>query len=70
MEWLMWFTKFENTKPVSLVIFFGLFCGVLVYLYGSKQRGAQLESFKNIPLQDDDIYLGNNHESGQQKSIS
>jgi cbb3-type cytochrome oxidase subunit 3 len=55
MEWLMWFTKFENTKPVSLVIFFGLFCGVLVYLYGNKQRGAQLESFKNIPLQDDDI---------------
>ena len=55
MEWLMWFTKFENTKPVSLVIFFGLFCGVVVYLYGSKQRGAQLESFKNIPLQDEDI---------------
>jgi cbb3-type cytochrome oxidase subunit 3 len=55
MEWLMWFTKFENTKPVSLVIFFGLICGVLVYLYGNKQRGAQLESFKNIPLQDDDI---------------
>jgi cbb3-type cytochrome oxidase subunit 3 len=55
MEWLMWFTKFENTKPVSLLIFFSLFCGVLVYLYGSKKRGAQLESFKNIPLQDDDI---------------
>ena len=55
MEWLMWFTKFENTKPVSLVIFFLLFCGVIVYLFGSKQRGAQLESFKNIPLQDDDI---------------
>jgi cbb3-type cytochrome oxidase subunit 3 len=55
MEWLMWFTKFENTKPVSLVIFFSLFCGVLIYLYGNKQRGQQLESFKNIPLQDDDI---------------
>ncbi len=54
MEWLMWFTEFENTKPVSLVIFFSLFCGVLIYLYGSKKRGQQLESFKNIPLQDDD----------------
>jgi cbb3-type cytochrome oxidase subunit 3 len=53
MEWLMWFTKFENTKPVSLVIFFVLFCGVMLYLYGSRSRGEKLENFKNIPLQDD-----------------
>ncbi|MCB4811118.1 cbb3-type cytochrome c oxidase subunit 3 [Methylovorus menthalis] len=53
MEWLMWFTKFENTKPVSLVIFFVLFCGVMIYLYGSRSRGEKLENFKNIPLQDD-----------------
>jgi cbb3-type cytochrome oxidase subunit 3 len=53
MEWLMWFTKFENTKPVSLVIFFVLFCGVMVYLYGNRTRGEKLENFKNIPLQDD-----------------
>lgn len=55
MEWLMWFTKFENTKPLSLVIFLALFCGVIIYLYGDKQRGTQMERFKNIPLQDDDI---------------
>lgn len=55
MEWLLWFTKFENTKPLSLVIFFILFCGVLVYVYGSKTRGEKLESYKNIPLQDDEI---------------
>ncbi|MGZ8252799.1 MAG: cbb3-type cytochrome c oxidase subunit 3 [Methylophilaceae bacterium] len=54
MEFLLWFTKFENTKPLSLVIFFTLFCGVLIYLYGSKARGEKLEQFKNIPLQDDD----------------
>ena len=53
MEILLWFTRFENTKPLSLVIFFSLFCGVLVYLYGNKSRGKQLEEFKNIPLQDD-----------------
>ena len=54
MEWLLWFTKFENTKPLSLVIFFTVFCGVLVYLYGSKKRGKKLEDYKNIPLQDDE----------------
>jgi cbb3-type cytochrome oxidase subunit 3 len=55
MEFLLWFTKFENTKPLSLVIFFTVFVGIVIYLYGNKQRGEQLESYKNIPLHDDDI---------------
>ncbi|HZV98329.1 MAG TPA: cbb3-type cytochrome c oxidase subunit 3 [Methylophilaceae bacterium] len=58
MEWLLWFTKFENTKPLALVIFFVLFCGILIYLYGSKRRGQKLEQHKNIPLQDDDKQAG------------
>lgn len=53
MEWLMWFTKFENTKPLALVIFFTMFCLVLYYLFGSRQRGEQLETHKHIPLLDD-----------------
>ena len=55
MDWLLWFTKFENTKPLSLVIFFAVLWGVVFFLYGYKKRGAQLESFKSIPLQDDEI---------------
>ena len=62
MDILLWFTKFENTKPVSLVIFFVLFCGILVYLYGSRTRGQELETYKNIPLQDDENELGKHHE--------
>lgn len=54
MELLLWFTKFENTKPLSLVIFFAVFCGILLYLYGSRSRGQRLEEYKNIPLQDED----------------
>ena len=54
MEWLMWFTKFENTKPLALVIFFTLFCGILLYLYGSRGRGERLEEYKNIPLLDEE----------------
>lgn len=53
MDWLAWFTKFENTKPLSLVIFFTVFCGILLYLFGSKTRGERLESYKNIPIDDE-----------------
>jgi len=54
MEWLLWFTRFENTKPVSLMIFFVVFCGILFYLYGDKARGERIEDLKNIPLLDDE----------------
>lgn len=53
MEWLMWFTRFENTKPLALVIFFTVFCLILLYLYGSRRRGGELESRKHIPFQDE-----------------
>ena len=53
MDALMWFTKFENTKPLALVLFFAAFCIILYYVFGSKKRGEWLESQKYIPLQDD-----------------
>ncbi|MFA7240658.1 MAG: cbb3-type cytochrome c oxidase subunit 3 [Sulfuricellaceae bacterium] len=53
MEWLMWFTKFENSKPLSLVIFFITFCGILWYVLGSKERGERLESHKHMPFHED-----------------
>ena len=53
MEWLMWFSKPENTKPLALIIFFVTFVGIVVYVYGSKKRGEQLESYRDIPFLDD-----------------
>jgi len=53
MEWLMWFTQFENTKPLALVIFFTVFCGILIYVYGSRHRGSRLETYKDIPFLDE-----------------
>jgi cbb3-type cytochrome oxidase subunit 3 len=53
MEWLMWFTQFENTKPLALVIFFTVFCGILFYVYGSRNRSNRLERYKNMPLLDE-----------------
>ncbi|MCX7628481.1 MAG: cbb3-type cytochrome c oxidase subunit 3 [Methylophilaceae bacterium] len=49
----MWFTKFENTKPLALVIFFTVFCLILLYVFGDRKRGERLERHKHIPLQDD-----------------
>lgn len=54
MEWLMWFSHAENTKPLGLLIFFVVFCLVLVYVYGNKERGQRLESRKNIPFLEDE----------------
>ena len=54
MNWLIWFTSLENTKPVSMVLFFLAFLLILYYLYGNKDRGERLESYKNMPLTDDE----------------
>lgn len=53
MDWLEWFSKPENTKPVALLIFFVTFAGIVLYVYGSKKRGTRLESYRDIPFQDD-----------------
>ncbi len=54
-DWLLWFTKFENSKIVALLLFFVAFCGILLYVYTGKNRSQRLESYKYIPLQDDDL---------------
>ncbi|HUW51161.1 MAG TPA: cbb3-type cytochrome c oxidase subunit 3 [Sulfuricella sp.] len=53
MELLMWFTKLENTKPLGLLIFFFTFCAILFYVFGNRERGERLESYKNLPFQDE-----------------
>jgi len=65
-EWLLWITLLENSKIVALLLFFFTFCGILVYVYTGKQRSRRLESYKYIPLQDDDSHL--NAGSGEAES--
>lgn len=54
MEWLQWFSRDENTKPLALLIFFIVFCLILIYVFGSKKRGERLEAHKDIPFLDED----------------
>ncbi len=53
-DWLLWFTRLDNSKIFALLLFFGTFCGIVVYVFGSRRRGRLLEAHKYIPLQDDD----------------
>ncbi|OYW40385.1 MAG: hypothetical protein B7Z35_01470 [Hydrogenophilales bacterium 12-61-10] len=53
MEWLMWFSKSENTKPVALIIFFVTFVSILLYVYGDKKRSKRLETYRDIPFLDE-----------------
>ncbi|MDP2029115.1 MAG: cbb3-type cytochrome c oxidase subunit 3 [Thiobacillus sp.] len=53
MEWLTWFSKPENTKPLALIIFFVTFVGIVLYVYGNKNRSKRLETYRNIPFLDE-----------------
>ena len=59
-EWLSWFTRMENTKPFVLVLFTVTFVLIILYVFTNRNRGKRLESYKNIPFEEDD-------ENGQSK---
>lgn len=61
-EWLSWFTHMENTKPLVLVLFAITFVFILIYVFTNRNRSKRLESYKNIPFQDDE-------KNGQSKDI-
>jgi len=53
MDWLRWFAKPENTKPLALIIFFVTFIGIVLYVYGNRKRGERLESYRDMPFLDE-----------------
>ena len=54
MEFIRWITQMENSKPIALILFFVTFVLIIVYVYFGKKRGERLESYKNIPFDDED----------------
>ncbi|MFZ1494726.1 MAG: cbb3-type cytochrome c oxidase subunit 3 [Candidatus Competibacter denitrificans] len=65
-DWLLWFTRMENSKPLALVLFFGAFCGILIYVFTGKRRAKRLESYKYIPFDDDGPPQSDSSWSGRQ----
>lgn len=51
--WL-WLSDLGNSKVLALLIFFFTFVGIVLYVYSNRQRSERLESYKFLPLQDDD----------------
>ncbi len=54
MGWIYWFSSFNHTKPLALVIMFVTFVAIVFYVYGDRKRGERLENNKNIPFLDDE----------------
>ena len=71
-EWLSWFTRMENTKPFVLVLFTITFVLILIYVFSNRKRSKRLESYKNIPFQEDksrEDKFPEDDENGQSKDI-
>lgn len=49
-----WITDLGNSKILALLIFFTTFVGILLYVYSNRARSERLESYRSIPLMDDD----------------
>ena len=45
---------YQNGKIVILVLLLIASAAVLLYLFGNRKRGRRLESYRDIPLRDDD----------------
>ncbi|VAX01595.1 hypothetical protein MNBD_GAMMA22-2019 [hydrothermal vent metagenome] len=68
-ELFTWLTKMEYTKPFVLVLFFVTFILLIYYVYSNKKRSSRLESYKNIPFQNDDEHSENKTESNLDDNI-
>ncbi|SEA77400.1 Cbb3-type cytochrome oxidase component FixQ [Thiothrix caldifontis] len=49
-----WILDLGNSKTVALLIFFTTFVGIVIYVYSSRKRGERLESYRYMPLMDED----------------
>ncbi|HRJ52952.1 MAG TPA: cbb3-type cytochrome c oxidase subunit 3 [Candidatus Thiothrix moscowensis] len=49
-----WILDLGNSKTVALLIFFTTFVGIVIYVYSSRKRSERLESYRYMPLMDED----------------
>ena len=53
-EFWTWILDLGNSKTVALLIFFTTFVGIDIYVYSSRKRSERLESYRYVPLMDED----------------
>lgn len=49
-----WILDLGNSKTVALLIFFTTFVGIVIYVYSGRKRSERLESYRYVPLMDED----------------
>jgi len=59
-----WITDLGNSKIVALLLFMGTFLAIVIYLFSSRRRSTRFESYRYIPLDDEDSPLDPNTGSG------
>ena len=53
-DFWVWILDMGNSKTVALLIFFTTFVGIIIYNYSSRKRSERLESYRYLPLMDED----------------
>lgn len=54
-DWIKSMVHSGDAKTFLLFLFFFTFVGIILYVYANRKRGRRLESYKNIPFEDDDV---------------
>ncbi len=63
-EFWSWITDLGNSKIVALLLFMSTFIAIVIYLFLNGRRSTRLESYRYIPLDDEDSPLDPNAASG------
>jgi cbb3-type cytochrome oxidase subunit 3 len=54
-DWIKSVADSGDAKTFLLLLFFVTFVGIILYVFTNRKRSRRLESYKNIPLEDDDV---------------
>lgn len=59
-EFWFWITDLGNSKMVALILFMSTFIAIVLYLFTNSLRSHRFESYRYIPLDDEDSDLDPN----------
>lgn len=53
MDIFRWIAEHEQNKFILMLLLFGTYIGIAIYVFTNKRRGERLESYRHIPLDDE-----------------
>ncbi|WP_019625148.1 cbb3-type cytochrome c oxidase subunit 3 [Thioalkalivibrio sp. ALJT] len=55
-ELWVWITDLGNSKMLALILFMSTFIGIVIYLFAKPSRAKKFETYRYIPLDEDDSH--------------